>query len=104
VPEGRVIRTDPPVGTPAAQGTGVTLIVSSGPPTTAVPDVGDATENDARQTLTAAGFQVTTDPQCQDPQQGNDEPGTVAEQDPAAGAQAPAGATVTITLFCPGGD
>ncbi|MGH9117306.1 MAG: Stk1 family PASTA domain-containing Ser/Thr kinase [Acidimicrobiales bacterium] len=104
VPAGRVIRSDPPQGTAATQGTSVTLVVSTGPPTTAVPDVVDNPEDQARQTLTTAGFQVAIDPQCQEPQQGNDEPGTVAEQNPSANAQAAPGSTVTVTLFCPSSD
>jgi serine/threonine-protein kinase len=100
VPAGQVIRTDPPQGTSAPQGTQVTLIVSSGPPTVAVPDVGDDTEAVARQTLTAAGFQVAIAPQCVDPR-GNQQNGVVAEQDPAANAQAAPGSTVTLTMTCP---
>ena len=67
MPAGRVIRTDPAQGTASAQGTAVTLVVSTGPPTSAVPDVGGATEAEARQTLTGAGFQVALDPQCENP-------------------------------------
>jgi serine/threonine-protein kinase len=100
VPAGRVIRTDPPQGTSAPQGAQVTLIVSSGPPTVAVPDVSDDTEAVARQTLTAAGFQVAIAPQCQPPR-GNQENGVVFEQDPAANAQAAPGSTVTLTMTCP---
>jgi eukaryotic-like serine/threonine-protein kinase len=103
VPDGQVIRSDPPQGTSAAQGTRVTLVVSSGPPpppTTAVPDVRGSTEAGARQTLNGAGFQVAIAPQCEQPQ-GNQEPGEVAEQDPAQNAQAPAGTTVTLTMTCP---
>jgi serine/threonine-protein kinase len=77
----------------------VTLVVSSGPPTVAVPNVGDLTEQEARQALTGAGFEVAIDPECQQPQ-GNQDPGVVVGQDPAANAQAEPGATVTLTLTC----
>ena len=39
VPNGRVIRTDPPASTPTPKGSTVTLIVSSGPPPTTTPPV-----------------------------------------------------------------
>jgi serine/threonine-protein kinase len=100
VPNGRVIRSDPPQGTSAPQGTGVTLVVSTGPPTTAVPDVVDDNENDARQALTAAGFQVAIDPTCVQPR-GTQANGVVDAQNPAANAQAAPGATVTHTMTCP---
>jgi serine/threonine-protein kinase len=39
VPNGRVIRTDPPASTPTPKGSTVTLVVSSGPPPTTAPPV-----------------------------------------------------------------
>lgn len=97
---GLVIRTDPPAGTQAPQGTEVTLIVSSGPPApppVAVPDVvveGDFLEpQEATRRLEAAGLTATEE--CQvftDPSQD----GLVINQDPAAGTSVPPETNVTI--------
>jgi serine/threonine-protein kinase len=98
VPEGRVIRSDPAQGTSAPQGASVTLIVSSGPPTEAVPNVVGQKQNQAENQLRQAGFEVTA--QCEadenlDPARENE----VTAQDPAGDSQAAPGSTVTITVI-----
>jgi serine/threonine-protein kinase len=92
VPDGKVIGTDPPGGSKAPKGSIVTLQVSSGPQKVAVPNVVGQTQDQATKTLKDAGFQVTAQGAT------SDATAKVTSQDPAAGTQAPQGATVTITL------
>jgi beta-lactam-binding protein with PASTA domain len=73
----------------------VTLRVSTGPGLIAVPDVTGLDEQSARQKLESTGFEVTVvDEPTADPAQA----GTVVSQDPAGGAEAEKGSTVTITV------
>jgi eukaryotic-like serine/threonine-protein kinase len=94
-PAGTVIDESPAGGTQQPKGTTVTLSVSKGPTTTAVPSVRGDLRDDATATLQQAGFQVVVQQQdVTDP--GSD--GIVLRQNPAGGAQAKIGATVTITV------
>ena len=93
IEEGRVTRTDPPAGTDHPQGDTVTVYVSSGPATVAVPDVVGLSEAEAISQLQQAGFQVRRNSQVvTDP----DSDGRVISQDPTG--RAAAGSTVTITV------
>jgi serine/threonine-protein kinase len=94
VPSGSVIGTNPPAGTPAQRGSVVTIIVSSGPDETEVPDVVDESQSQATETLTDAGFdvqvvQVPSSPQSQ---------GRVIDQNPEGGGRASRGSAVVITV------
>ncbi len=79
----------------ARPGSAITLEVSKGPKTSAVPDVTSQDEQSARDTLTSAGFKVkvrnqnVTDPGLY---------GIVLNQSPTGGSQAKQGTTVTITV------
>jgi serine/threonine-protein kinase len=79
----------------ATPGSPITLEVSKGPKTSAVPDVTSQDEQSARDTLTSAGFKVkvrnqnVTDPGLY---------GIVLNQSPTGGSQAKQGTTVTITV------
>jgi serine/threonine-protein kinase len=94
-PAGTVVGQSPAANTFASKGSVVTLTVSKGPKTTGIPDVTSQDEATAVDTLRASGFkpavvrQDTTDP-------GAD--GIVLSQDPAGGAQAKPGSTVTIVV------
>ena len=57
-PPGRILRTDPAAGTKVRPGTSVTLVVSSGPVMTKVPNVAGLTQDAAIRTLLAAHLQV----------------------------------------------
>jgi eukaryotic-like serine/threonine-protein kinase len=94
VEEGLVIETAPPEGTSAERGSTVTLRVSRGPQRVSVPDVTGESEENARSALEAAGLTVETNQQESEDQ----EPGTVLDQDPAAGERVQRGASVTITV------
>ena len=95
VPEGQVIRTDPPAGTPLERGSQVTVYVSSGANTATVPSVLDLDADQATAELRSAGFTVqrvnrtTLDPE---------EDGLVIDQSPAGDTEAERGSTVTIVV------
>ena len=92
-PEGTVIGMSPGAGSLAPPGTRVTLNVSKGTSTTAVPDVVGEEETNARATLENEGWNVlvrdtpTTNP---------DEEGVVITQTPPPGEQAKPGSQVII--------
>jgi eukaryotic-like serine/threonine-protein kinase len=95
VAAGLVISTSPIAGSTPAQGTQVTVLVSSGPQQQPVPDVTQQNADDARKALTQAGFKVHTNKmvvcdQAQDK--------IVLSQDPGGGTSAPAGSLVTIVV------
>jgi eukaryotic-like serine/threonine-protein kinase len=94
-PKNTVIRQNPSGGNTAAKGTTVTIFVSKGPKTAAVPDVTSQDKTSAGQTLHAAGFNVhvtfqdTTDP-SQD--------GIVLTQDPPGNAQEKPGTVINLVV------
>jgi serine/threonine-protein kinase len=94
-PANTVVASHPAANTSQPPGTTITLDVSKGPKTTALPDVTSQAQADAISTLRAAHFNVrvvaqdTTDP-TQD--------GIVLNQNPQGGAQAKPGTTVTIVV------
>lgn len=93
VAAGTVISTVPPAGQKVPKGSTVQLLVSSGAPTAAVPDVVGQPSADARKALEAAGFAVAVAPVTSDKA-----PDTVVGQDPAPGVDAGVGSTVTIKV------
>ena len=91
--EGTVFQQDPAAGTEVDEESTVRLLVSGGPQSTPVPNAVGLPESQARDRLVDAGFQVRTrDVFAQD------ESGTVVAQEPAAGAEAAEGDTVTINV------
>jgi serine/threonine-protein kinase len=105
-PQGVVVQEDPPQGTPEPTGTTVTVSVSKGPAAEQIPDVTGETLSTAEQTLTSSQltpaivYVPVTDP-SQD--------GIVQTEDPAGGAPAKVGETVTLEVGqlqngTPGGD
>ncbi|MBI4171651.1 MAG: PASTA domain-containing protein, partial [Actinobacteria bacterium] len=90
---GFVVGQDPDGRVPAPKGSTVTLQVSTGPSSSAVPDVSNLDETSASETLESAGFKVrvktedTTDPALD---------GVVVSQDPPAGTVVEPGSRVTI--------
>lgn len=91
VPAGTVIRQSPEDGTLFGGGA-VTVVVSSGPPLVAVPDVVGQQVGPATRALEGAGFRVKVDRVL------GGFFGTVRQQDPAAGTQVRIGSTVTLTI------
>jgi len=90
---GIVVRQDPTGGSESSKGSTVTLSVSQGPSTTAVPDVTTQDFAIAQATLEAAGFrwrvvyEDTTEPSFD---------GIVISQDPLGGSQAKPDSLVTL--------
>jgi serine/threonine-protein kinase len=92
-PQGTVFRQDPTAGTEVDDGSTVQLLVSGGPSTEAVPNAVGLDEANARDRLVAAGFEVESREVFSE-----EKPGMVVSQQPAAGADAPDGASVTIAV------
>jgi eukaryotic-like serine/threonine-protein kinase len=94
-PTGTVIHQSPGGNTIQPKGAVITLSVSKGPTTTAVPDVTTLDQDTATAQLRSAGFQVSIQYQTtQDPTQD----GVVLSQNPAGGAQANRGSRVTLVV------
>jgi beta-lactam-binding protein with PASTA domain len=95
VPKGTAIGTDPPAGTPVDHGAALTLQVSSGPSTVAMPPVVGqprATAEALLNTTLQLGVQV------QFANAGASKKGLVVAQNPPAGTQVPKGSTVVIVV------
>lgn len=94
-PRGIVVDQEPGGNSTAPKGSTVTLYISKGPETTAVPSVEGLDRGTAVATIRNSGFRArvlerdTDDPTLR---------GLVLGQDPEGGAQAKPGATVTITV------
>jgi len=95
VPSGHVISTDPPAGTELQAASQVTVIVSSGPAQTSVPELVGQSKTAAEATLTNAKLSVGTVTQRETDEQS---PGTVLEQSPAAGSSLQAGGSVDLVV------
>ncbi|HET8874410.1 MAG TPA: PASTA domain-containing protein, partial [Gaiellaceae bacterium] len=92
-PKGTVIEMDPSPGSLQPPGTKVTVTVSKGQATSAIPDVTGIDEASAQATLENEGWKVSIrDTPTQDPA----EDGIVLDQAPSAGEQAKPGAKVTL--------
>jgi serine/threonine-protein kinase len=94
VEEGRIISTDPPEGETVQEGQTVDLVVSSGADTVAVPNVIGQTEEQATQTLRAAGLEPG--PTSFEPNSAPE--GRVIRTNPNAGVDWPRGGQVDIVL------
>ena len=94
-PAETVLDQAPSANSAAPKGSTVTLKVSKGPSTTAVPDVTGLDQDTATATLSSAGFQVAVQEQdTTDPTQD----GIVLAQTPRGGKQATIGSTITIVV------
>jgi serine/threonine-protein kinase len=94
-PKDTVVDQSPAAGTSAAPGSTITLSVSKGPKTSAVPDVTSQDQASAQEQLKASGFRVRIVTQNVADQS---QDGIVLNQDPQGGTQAPAGTVVTIVV------
>jgi serine/threonine-protein kinase len=94
-PKGQVVAENPPAGTSVPKGSKIILSVSKGPATSQVPDVRGQAQGTAEQLVQGAGYTVALIfVDVNDPSQD----GTVIDQDPAPGTNAPQGAVVTLTV------
>jgi beta-lactam-binding protein with PASTA domain len=95
VANGRVIRQDPANGSSAAEGSPVKLVISSGPPMVAVPNVEALTQADATTAITGTKLKVGTIT----PQTSNTvATGKVISQDPANGSSVAEGSPVNLVI------
>jgi len=94
VEKDHVIGTNPAAGANPEKGSTVKLLVSTGPEQVPVPSVVGKQRNDAENILRDAGFQV----QINEVEAPDEQPGTVLDQNPGAGAKVDPGATVTLTV------
>jgi eukaryotic-like serine/threonine-protein kinase len=94
-PRNTVVGEDPPGGSSQVPGTKITLSVSRGPATSAVPDVTSQKQSDAIETLKASGFKVRVESQATSDES---QDGVVLTQSPSGGSQAPPGTVVTIVV------
>jgi beta-lactam-binding protein with PASTA domain len=94
-PAGEVVRQSPGAGAELREGGIVTLRVSTGPATIAVPDVVGLSESAAIRDLESAGFVVSV---VDEPTVEPTEDGFVLRQSPPGGESRRKGATVTITI------
>ena len=91
IPSGRVISQDPAANSFKAPGTTITLVISSGKPQTAVPDVVNQLRAQAKTALESANL-VARFTMIE-----SDEPkGTVVRTSPEAGTELEEGSTVTV--------
>ena len=95
VAAGNVLSESPAAGTSAARGTAVSLVVSSGPPPVAVPNVVGDTSTIATTAITPAGLTVgTVTTQASNIVAS----GNVIGENPAAGANVAPGSAVNLTV------
>jgi serine/threonine-protein kinase len=94
-PAQRVISTDPAAGATPPVGTKITIIVSTGKPLVAVPNVGGDSQQAAKAALSAAGFtNVTTSSQSST----TVKPGNVIDTVPTAGTKVATTTTIDLVL------
>jgi len=92
-PAGTVVGQDPPPGESMTKGSEVSLVISTGPPPVALPNVVAQASDAATKTLQDAGFEVAVDERFHD----TVEAGRVVNQTPQPG-KAPEGSTVRLVV------
>ncbi|MGW0879173.1 Stk1 family PASTA domain-containing Ser/Thr kinase [Streptomyces sp. NPDC002671] len=95
-PKGNVCTQDPKEGTKVAKNTTINVVVSTGAPKIAVPDVRGSQYAQAEALLKDKGFQVE-----QKTQVSSQTPNIVITQDPLPGASKEKGSTITLTVAKP---
>jgi beta-lactam-binding protein with PASTA domain/tRNA A-37 threonylcarbamoyl transferase component Bud32 len=93
-PEGRVLSQDPRSGQEAPKGSVVRLVVSSGKPKVAVPNVVGKDETPAKDEILNAGLKVRTVEEAST----TVAEGKVVRTDPAGGTEVDQGSTVTVVV------
>ena len=92
---GTVVSCDPNVGTSVKSGSSVKVVLSSGPKTTAVPDLTGVDLTTAKSTITQAGFVVGT---ITKEYSDSVTSGAVISEDPTAGSSLVAGGTINLVI------
>ncbi|PYT10388.1 MAG: hypothetical protein DMF60_00225 [Acidobacteria bacterium] len=94
LPQGIVIWQEPAAGTPVAPGTMVSIIIASGAARIPVPRIVGFDRPRATRVLDRAGLRLVVGEE----RASNQSPGTVLQQQPAAGVLVAAGAPVVVTI------
>ncbi len=97
VPDGEVIRTEPPAGTDVLSGDTILLVVSLGPAPVTVPDLTGMTESEATNALNDVNLIIRVS-NTRQPVSDQAQDGRVVGQVPGSGATADQGDTITVTL------
>ncbi|MCH4209687.1 Stk1 family PASTA domain-containing Ser/Thr kinase [Bifidobacterium sp.] len=95
-PEGTLTKQDPEGGTSVKAGSTVRVWFSAGPQSENVPDVKGMTQDEARETLTKAGFDVN--PTTQSEMSADVDKDRVTRTDPSAGSSLNKGEQVTLYI------
>jgi serine/threonine-protein kinase len=96
IAKGRVIRTDPAIGTTVASGSNVTIVISGGGNQSTVPDVAGQTEADAKSLLNTAG--LVWEVRYQNVPAGDENDGLVISQSLQPDTQVNPGSKVTLIV------
>lgn len=94
VPQGQVISSEPPAGSSVRRGTGIVLLVSTGPANAQVPVVTNLPEADAKLLIVQAGLAVGTTTQ----EFSTVAAGRVVRSDPAEGERVARGSAVNLVV------
>ena len=96
VPQGRIIRQDPPEGREVPLNSTIILTVSLGRPLVEIPNVEGDPYAEVREALKALGFEVVASEMSND---GAHEPGTVKSLTPSPGESHPRGSKVYVAVW-----
>lgn len=95
IEEGRAIRTDPAAGTTLVKGDTVTLFISAGSESVAVPNIVGMTQADAAAALAAVGLKIGQITEADDPTVGA---GIILSSDPETGKELTKGSSVKVQV------
>ena len=98
VPKDKVVSQNPAAGIPVGKGAQVSIDLSSGKPTSIVPDVVGRSEKDATDLLEARGFKVSVVREDAQTDSCPQEAGIVCRQEPRSGETRDQGSTITIVV------
>ncbi|MBR8642610.1 Stk1 family PASTA domain-containing Ser/Thr kinase [Streptomyces tuirus] len=93
--KGNICSQDPKAGVDVKKGDTVNLVVSTGAPKVAVPNVIGLSLEEAEAKLEGNDYQLEVKTETREV---SEEPGTVLDQDPASGKEVEKGSTVTLTI------
>ncbi|MEU0740140.1 Stk1 family PASTA domain-containing Ser/Thr kinase [Streptomyces sp. NPDC006134] len=94
-PKGKVCEQDPAQGTEVDKQETVNLVVSTGAPKIAVPNVIGMSLEEAQSKLEGDDYQFKVETE---ERESSDEPGTVLDQSPVSGKEVEKGSTITLTI------
>ncbi|GAB2734416.1 Stk1 family PASTA domain-containing Ser/Thr kinase [Streptomyces bullii] len=93
--KGKVCDQDPEPGTDVNKGDTINLVVSTGAPKVAVPNVIGQSVDDAKSKLEGDDYQFSVETETRE---SSEDPGTVLEQNPTSGKEVEKGSTVTLVI------